>query len=65
MTSFSIFETALLSICLSESVSGFVNILAQPTHGELFKGQKASISYKNEVSFYFWWRKGCLTNNYV
>ena len=62
MTSFSIFEMALLSICLSESVCGFVNVLAQQSHGEQFKGQKASISHKNKFSFYFLWRKGHLTN---
>lgn len=35
MTSFSISETDLLSICLSESLCGFVNILARPNHGQL------------------------------
>lgn len=35
MASFSISQTALLSICLSESLCGFVNILAQPSHGQL------------------------------
>lgn len=64
LTSFIIFET-LVSICLSESVCGFVNILAQPSHSELFKGQKASITYKNKVSLYFWWRKCHLINNYI
>lgn len=46
MTSSSIFEMALLSICLSDSVRGFGDILAQPSNDELFKGQKASFVYK-------------------
>lgn len=63
VTSFSIPETALLSICLNLCVALLVFWHSQAMVN--YRNVRKQASHKNSVSLYFWWRKSHLTNDYI